>query len=165
MFTLYHAIEENPSISPDAGLSGQAVALVYWDENNNDKNDLISLSGYEEQPFWAPRWDTTGNDTWGQGPGHDALPDLRELQLQTKRKGEATDSHSPGKGGRVQGQAERVSPLGGFRRRSRRCVSKLVDVPYQVPYQAIAAVARTLPSSSSRSTTRPTPTCSWRSPT
>ena len=141
MFTLYHAIEENPEHIPGRlGYQGKPWRSVYWDENNNDKEELVQLSGYSEQPFWAPRWDTTGNDTWGQGPGHDALPDLRELQLQTKRKGEATDNHiHPEKvvasKVKLKGQPRSVVSVAAA-----DDVSKLVDVPYQVPYQAIAAV-------------------------
>jgi hypothetical protein len=141
MFTLYHAIEENDDfIAGRLGWQGKPWRSVYWDENNNDKEELVSLLGYEEQPFWAPRWDTTGNDTWGQGPGHDALPDLRELQLQTKRKGEATDflihpekiSSSKVK---LKNQPRAVTSVGAVDN-----VSNLVTVPYQVPYQAISVV-------------------------
>jgi hypothetical protein len=92
----YHAIEENPDYTP--GVLGWRVKKwrsVYWDHNEGTSTDyeggLTKLSGFEEQPFWAPRWDTTGGDIWGQGPGHDAPPDMRELQLEVKRKGEAID--------------------------------------------------------------------------
>jgi hypothetical protein len=92
----YHAIEENPDYTPGAlGWRGKKWRSVYWDHNEGTSTDyeggLTKLSGFEEQPFWAPRWDTTGGDIWGQGPGHDALPDMRELQLEVKRKGEAID--------------------------------------------------------------------------
>lgn len=92
----YHAIEENPDYTPGVlGWRGKKWRSVYWDHNEGTSTDyeggLTKLSGFEEQPFWAPRWDTTGGDIWGQGPGHDALPDMRELQLEVKRKGEAID--------------------------------------------------------------------------
>jgi hypothetical protein len=92
LITFYHAIETNDDQEPNRlDFRGKPWRSVYWDEADGDKNRLIQKQGFAEQPFWAPRWDTTGADVWGQGPGHDALPDLRELQLQTKRKAEATD--------------------------------------------------------------------------
>jgi hypothetical protein len=92
----YHAIEENPDYEPGVlGWRGKPWRSVYWDQaqgtGSGYEDGLTKLSGFEEQPFWAPRWDTTGGDVWGQGPGHDALPDMRELQLEVKRKGEAID--------------------------------------------------------------------------
>ena len=69
---------------------GKAWRSVYWDENDADCERVLRVSGYEEQPFWAPRWDTIGGDTYGTAPGFDALADMRELQLQTRRKTQAT---------------------------------------------------------------------------
>lgn len=91
-FCFYHAIEENDDyVGGVLGPQGKPWRSLYWFEGDSTKDGIVKLSGFNEQPFWAPRWDTTGNDAWGQGPGHDALPDLRELQLQTKRKAEAID--------------------------------------------------------------------------
>jgi hypothetical protein len=140
-FELYHAIEENPDYTEGRlGPEGKLWRSVYWDPNNGDKDTLIQLSGYEEQPFWAPRWDTTGNDTWGQGPGHDALPDLRELQLQTKRKAEATDFHIHPEKISSSKVTLRQQPKSVVSVASVDNVNNLVTVPYQVPYQAIGAI-------------------------
>jgi hypothetical protein len=87
----YHAIEENPDYEEGMiGWRGKPWRSVYW-EDGGKADQITQLLGFYEQPFWSPRWDTTGNDAYGQGPGHNALPDLRELQLQTKRKAELTD--------------------------------------------------------------------------
>ena len=137
----YHAIEENGDFVAHGllGLRGKPWRSVWWDENDGDKDRLVKLSGYEEQPFWAPRWDTTGADCYGQGPGHDSLPDLRELQLQTKRKAEATDNH-------IWPEIVASSKV-KLRRQPRSVVStdvldasKAVSVPYEVPYEAITVV-------------------------
>jgi hypothetical protein len=86
-----HAIEPNDAVVPGAlNMRGKAWRSVYWDENDGDATRVLRAEGYDEQPFWAPRWDTVGGDTYGTGPGFDALPDMRELQLQTKRKTQAT---------------------------------------------------------------------------
>jgi hypothetical protein len=117
----YHAIEENDDyVAGKLGPIGKQWRSLYWDDNDSSKDGIVKLSGYEEQPFWAPRWDTTGDDAWGQGPGHDALPDLRELQLQTKRKGEADRlPDSPGDSGLIEDQAEAPAQERGQRLRSR----------------------------------------------
>ena len=40
---------------------------------------LIRLSGYDEMPFYAPRWDVDSGFTYGTGPGFIALPAARVL--------------------------------------------------------------------------------------
>jgi hypothetical protein len=138
-FDLYHAIEENEDYREGRlGPEGKPWRSVYWDDTSG--KDPISVSGYSEQPFWAPRWSTTGNDVWGQGPGHDALPDLRELQLQTKRKAEATDflvhpEKVSSSKVRLKQQPKSVVSVGAVDN-----VSNLVTVPYQMPYQAVEVV-------------------------
>lgn len=139
----YHAIEPNDDMEPGyADWRGKPFRSFYWD-NEDDRNqgdlDYVHLKGAEEQPFWAPRWDTCGGDVWGTGPGHDALPDLRELQMQVKRKGEATDrlikppivTDSKTKFNQNPGAVTAVSSGD---------ITKGVYVPYQMPYQAIDAV-------------------------
>lgn len=135
----YHAIEPNDDMESGVlGWRGKPFRSVYWDEHR-DRTDTLELAGYDEQPFWAPRWDTTGNDAWGTGPGHDALPDLRELQLQTRRKAEATDL--------VVWPEIITPPKVKLRRQPKSVVSassldaEKVQVPYEVPYQAIGVIA------------------------
>lgn len=109
-----------------------------WWEADSTVRSTLRISGYEEQPFWAPRWDTTGSDVWGSSPGQDALPDLRELQLQTKRKGEAVDWLI---------RPEKIVPVTvKLRNQPGSVVSAAnidqnkVIVPYQVPYQVVDAI-------------------------
>jgi len=86
-----HAIEPNDDRAMGVKTArGKPWRSVYWDDNDGRADRVLRVSGYEEQPFWAPRWDTTGGDTYGTAPGFDALPDMRELQLQTRRKTNAT---------------------------------------------------------------------------
>ena len=86
-----HAIEPNDDRAMGIKTArGKPWRSVYWDDNDGRADRVLRVSGYEEQPFWAPRWDTTGGDTYGTAPGFDALPDMRELQLQTRRKTNAT---------------------------------------------------------------------------
>lgn len=86
-----HCIEpNNDRVAGMADAGNMPFRSVWWDETDSDKR-LIKSSGFEEQPFWAPRWDTVGGDVYGSSPGMDVLADLRELQAQAKRKGQATD--------------------------------------------------------------------------
>jgi hypothetical protein len=87
-----HAIEPNPEWMPGyADFRGKLWRSIWWDAGCNDKKKVLRQSGYEEQPFWAPRWSTTSSDIWGMGPGHDALADMRVLQAQAIRRGQAED--------------------------------------------------------------------------
>lgn len=139
-----HAIEVNDEQDPfSKDFRGMKYRSVYWDDKDQRRDQVADQRGYHEQPFWAPRWDTTGGDSWGCGPGHDALPDLRELQLQAKRKGEATDMHI---------WPEMItSPRIKLKRQPKAVTSaaemdfsKAIYVPYEVPYQAIEAVRQDL---------------------
>jgi hypothetical protein len=89
-FDVMHLVEPNPAWDParfDA--KGKPYRSVYWEERNNQR--VLEATGHSEKPFWCARWEVTGNETWGVGPGWKALPDLRAAQLQAKRKGDATD--------------------------------------------------------------------------
>ncbi len=54
---------------------------------------ILRKRGYHEQPHMAVRWDLVSNDAYGRSPGMDALPDVKQLQLETKRKAQAIDKH------------------------------------------------------------------------
>jgi hypothetical protein len=65
---------------------------AYWVEASGGNDLLISLAGYREKPFVGARWSTTSNDAYGSaGPGMDALPACRQLQIEQRRKAEAID--------------------------------------------------------------------------
>jgi hypothetical protein len=136
----YQAIEKNDELETNRlDWRGKPWRSVYWDDSDEQAGRLTDQRGFDEQPFWAPRWDTTGADIWGQGPGLDTLPDLRELQMQVKRKGEATDMS-------IWPEIVSSSKV-KLRRQPKSVVSsaevdmgKLISVPYQVPYQTIGMV-------------------------
>lgn len=89
---VFHAVEENCDCVEGAlGPRGMKFSSVWWDQGDGRKAVTLRESGYEEQPFWCPRWAVAGSDVYGTGPGSEALPSLRNLQMQAKRKAEATD--------------------------------------------------------------------------
>lgn len=51
----------------------------------------LQESGFELFPVLAPRWVVTGNDVYGQSPGMECQGDVRQLQHQQLRKGQAID--------------------------------------------------------------------------
>lgn len=63
---------------------------LYWEKGKAD-GSLLRLAGFAEQGFMGVRWDVTGSDTYGSSPGMDALPDVKQLQLETKQKAQALD--------------------------------------------------------------------------
>ena len=57
------------------------------------QNDMfLGVEGFFEKPFYAPRWSVEGEDTYAtECPGMVALGDVKQLQVQEKRKGQAID--------------------------------------------------------------------------
>lgn len=133
----FQAIEPNPDHKPGSPLS-KRWRSVWWDVKD-DRDKTLRESGYHEQPFWAPRWDTTGADVYGYSPGMETLPTLRELQLQVKRRNEAIDHLvKPEKivppNLKLTGQPGNVVSASAVDKDG-------VLVPYQMPYQAITAIS------------------------
>lgn len=52
---------------------------------------LLRKLGFHELPQSAMLWDQVSNDAYGRSPAMDALPDVKQLQLETKRKAQAID--------------------------------------------------------------------------
>lgn len=88
-----HAIERNRDYDPTKMSSDtKRYRSVWWEEKCDKEQGVLRSSGYDGKPFWAPRWETVGNDVYSDcAPGFDALPDLREMQLAARRQGRAMD--------------------------------------------------------------------------
>ena len=92
-----HAIEPNPEYG---GNPNQPSAFripkqfkyreVYW-ERSATGDRLLRVSGFIDKPFSCPRWDVMGNDPYGRSPAMDALGDVKQLQLEERRKAQAID--------------------------------------------------------------------------
>jgi hypothetical protein len=63
---------------------------VYW-EWGQSNDYVLAKRGFHEIPGLFPRWDLVSNDAYGRSPGMDALPDVKQLQLETRRKAQAID--------------------------------------------------------------------------
>lgn len=85
---LIHAIEPNTDYS--FGIPKQfAYREIYFEEGQT--SGPLKTSGFFENPAICARWDITGNDAYGRSPGMDALPDVKQLQQETLRKGQAIE--------------------------------------------------------------------------
>lgn len=88
-----HSIEPNFEIA--TGHVGQvkgnfAWREVYWLYGQASERPL-SIRGFVDQPFAAPRWSTQSNDAYGRSVGMDVLPDIVQLQFETRRKAEGIE--------------------------------------------------------------------------
>lgn len=95
--TIQHGIEPNFPLYNDQGNDAGypappsfAFRECYWETANN-YSAFLSCNGFNEKPFVGARWDVVSNDSYGRSPGMDALPAVRQLQVQQRRKGEAID--------------------------------------------------------------------------
>ncbi len=52
---------------------------------------LLRVSGFKRFPVLAPRWTVTPGDTYGNSPGMAALGDVKQLNHEQMRKGQAID--------------------------------------------------------------------------
>jgi hypothetical protein len=91
---LHHVIE--PRKQRDAskldGVNKRFRSVYYEVGGQNDRKDgLLRDSGFDTFNVLAPRWEVTGSDVYGTGPGHEALPTIRQLQHGQLRKGQAID--------------------------------------------------------------------------
>lgn len=91
-----HAVEPNTGRNPEmVDNRNMPFRSVYIEEQYIDSEDskLLRLSGYEEFPYMAPRWEVTGRNVYGKGPGSVALPDVKQLQKLEFDKLMALDKH------------------------------------------------------------------------
>lgn len=138
VYTYHNLIEPNSDHNP-MRFGSKPWRSVYWWEGD-EKERVIDVRGYNEQPFWAPRWDVVGGDTYGVSPGMEALPALRELQMQSKRRNEAIDKLVKPEmlvkqGIRLTGEPGAV--------RSVNSIDGYSAMPaYQMPYQAVDAISQ-----------------------
>ena len=91
--TIAHAIEprtERDYSKRDA--KNMPWQSCYFETGSDQgKDDLLRESGYKDFRVLAPRWATSGGDIYGNGPGMDALGDIKQLQHEQLRKGQVID--------------------------------------------------------------------------
>ncbi len=96
-----HSIEPNDDgRAAEFGFSSRfAFRELYWEwggsaspqGSNYQPQGFLRRKGYYSRPNIACRWDIVSNDPYGRSPGMDALPDQKQVQLETRRKAQAID--------------------------------------------------------------------------
>lgn len=67
-------------------------ASIYLEPGHDAAGEkFLSESGFKRFPAISPRWVVTGNDVYGTSPGMECLGDVKQLQHQQLRKGQAID--------------------------------------------------------------------------
>lgn len=90
--TVMHAIE--PRTDREVGKSGplnMPFKSCYFEPARQNHSTVLRESGFERFPALCPRWDVTGEDIYGNGPGMEALGDIKQLQQEQLRKSQAID--------------------------------------------------------------------------
>jgi hypothetical protein len=94
MFDVVHFIEPNDNFRPQNPLAKfKKFSSVKFQPSSGPGGDqMLSESGFDEFPAYCPRWGVTGEDTYGTTcPGMVSLGDVKQLQIQEKRKAQAID--------------------------------------------------------------------------
>lgn len=63
----------------------------YWEDGEGRGEQMLAESGFDRNPIIAPMWEAVAEDDYGTGPGMEALPDIKQLQIMQLRKGETVD--------------------------------------------------------------------------
>jgi len=96
-----HSIEPNDDgRASEFGFNSKfAFRELYWEwggsaspqGSNFQPRGFLRKRGYYSMPNICCRWDIVSNDAYGRSPGMDALPDQKQVQLETRRKAQAID--------------------------------------------------------------------------
>lgn len=96
-FDVAHMIEPNPEHEKGSPVSNRFPfrSIMFepksWD-SLDDKPKYLEIKGFREFPAYCPRWEVTGEDIYATDcPGMTALPDIKGLQIEEKRKAQAID--------------------------------------------------------------------------
>jgi Bacteriophage head to tail connecting protein len=86
-----HAIEPRADRDPSKfdNLNMEWKSVYY--ELDSEGDTCLRESGFRTFKVLAPRWDVAGGDIYGNGPGMEALGDIRQLQQEQLRKSQGID--------------------------------------------------------------------------
>jgi hypothetical protein len=142
-FVINQLVEENPAYVPGKiGKIGMPWRSLKWETGQSDKKKFLSIEGYHDQCFMAPRWESLAGEDWGTGRGKKALPDMRALQLAAKRSGQAEDmAVKPPTWGPP--TIDRVSMLPGAHTTVAAVdMAKGIGPVYEIPFQVVEILDR-----------------------
>lgn len=86
---VYHLLE--PNTDGKSKVSKRfAYRETYW-EVGATKGLVLSQRGFNEMPGLFPRWELSGNDSYGSCPAMESIGDVKQLQQETLRKAQGID--------------------------------------------------------------------------
>jgi len=87
-FWIDSLIEPNPGFVKGSDVeSERAFRQIYWIEGAPESNHgCLLVQGRHKAPMLASRWATNGFDTYGPGPAHESLGDIKQLQYLEGKK-------------------------------------------------------------------------------
>jgi hypothetical protein len=84
-------IARNEDVKP--GQHGQEGMgwMAVWYETAAPDTEILGVDGFNEFPGFCPRWETSGDDVWGFGPGLEALGDVKALMAYETKQAKGLD--------------------------------------------------------------------------
>lgn len=88
-----HLVVPNRDYRPSSPFSrDMRFKSVYWEPGHADKDKLLEEKGHRRFPGYAMRWELTDGDIYAtNSPGITALGDVRQLQLEERRKAQGIE--------------------------------------------------------------------------
>ena len=93
-----HAIEPNTDAEKYGIPAHFKYRETYWEwggatnpQSGTSSRGFLRKRGFIERAAIIGRWDLVANDPYGRSPGMDALPDIKQLQQETRRKAQGID--------------------------------------------------------------------------
>ena len=93
-FTFIHAIEPRIDRNPSSRLATDKPWGSWYFEEGTSNHKVVRESGFDYFPVLCARWYVRGNDAYGVSPCLNALPDIKQLQLETLRKQELIENYT-----------------------------------------------------------------------
>lgn len=86
---IINAIEPRKHRNPRSPLAKDMAFRSVYFESKGKEDSILRETGFRQFPVLAARWNVTGGDIYGTGPGMEALGDLRQLQQEQFYKSKA----------------------------------------------------------------------------
>lgn len=85
-FDVLHAVFPNPKYD-ETKVDSQSMPFVsIYLDLSVESDPPLRVAYYAEFPYMTPRWIVTGQNSYGQSPGFDALSEIRQLQVERQTR-------------------------------------------------------------------------------
>lgn len=89
---IIHIVEKNRFEKEDSAFFWHKKwASIYLYPAKNDEEAILDYQGYDNCPFFGPRWDVLGEETFGVGCGELAIGDCKMMQVMERRSLQSLD--------------------------------------------------------------------------